>query len=616
MNNMVKKTILIILMLSLGLSLFAQVTAASFPADKVDAYLQDFFESVPYPGISLVFATAEGEVWSKGYGVERLGQAAPMTADSSNAIGSLTKSFTALAIMRLWEQGKVELDSPVTRYLPWFRTADKEQSDKITVRMLMMNASGIHSADDASLFTGEKNAMEQEVRNLASVRTVREPGQSFEYANVNWTILGLIIEEVSGMDYVNYMDQEILQALGMDRSTTDMNRFDQVDALEGHYMGAFQAIPAEHILWDNLLPAGSLLHCSASDLGKYIALYLSEGLDSEGRAFVSPESIEQMCTGYLPMPGLSYDMGGDDSDIYYGYGWFIEEVDGRTLVHHGGNAITQSSLLMMDREQGLGVALLMNADYSSNGFNHETRERLLNNLLHMVLNEPLTDYGIPRIEDPLRWEDIQEIPEEMMQHFPGFYRNNQGATIDIRLEGEHIIARWINGPFLYEVKLLYTGENHFICENPEIARPGFFARSNDGTITMLHVMGTSFYRVADPGTRIYGAEGISFVSPSEELEWRWDDNAIRTSTKDMEITIGHDHSSAELQNYIDQDWLQDPVLGRLWMEAVEDFERDSRYTAVLPGEFRITLTASRNKLSNLVSDYFPTLLESIQREKE
>ena len=104
-------------------------------AQKLDAFFQHHLEHIRSPGFAVALFDREGPIFSKGYGVEVVGQSKPMTADSIMAIGSLTKSFTAMAILQLEEQGKLSVDDQVIDYLPWFRTADKSISDQITLRM-------------------------------------------------------------------------------------------------------------------------------------------------------------------------------------------------------------------------------------------------------------------------------------------------------------------------------------------------------------------------------------------------------------------------------------------------------------------------------------------------
>ena len=114
--------------------------------------------------------------------------------------------------MQLVEAGKISLDSPVVQYIPWFRMADKEASSRITVRQLLIQTSGLSGKSDSALLVKEDTspqALENMVRSLSSVALDRAVGSSFEYSNTNYTILGLIVQIVSGQPYEQYVQQHI-----------------------------------------------------------------------------------------------------------------------------------------------------------------------------------------------------------------------------------------------------------------------------------------------------------------------------------------------------------------------------------------------------------------------
>ncbi len=596
----------------------AQVTKDNFPAEKIDQYMQDYFNKAPFPGISVVFSNREGEIWSKGYGLEQIDKPVPMTASSSGAIGSITKSFTALAVMRLWERGEIELDSPVTKYLSWFRTADKENSDKITVRMLMQNASGIHTGDGQYMedANDDPEAMEKLVRSLAGIRTVREPGVSFEYANENWIILGVVIEKITGMRYADFMDKEIFQPLGMNRTTTDLHTLDEIGALKGHYLGVEKAFPAKRLYWTAVTPAGSLLHSSASDLAKYMALYLSEGTLPNGEQFVSKNTIKMMTTGYLPLPGLSADMGGNGKDDYYGFGWFITEADNRILVQHGGNAVTQSSMMTMDFNSGIGVSILFNSEFYNQGFTRDTRLTLTNNLLHLALNEPLSAYGRPLIPDPNYADPPVEVTAELLTGIPGTYKNSKGDTAVVRAEKGQILAHIYEFPTQLEVKILPTIGNRYIAVNAEMSLPGFFSRNQEGIITVFNCEGVSYFRVPDSSSASVVKDednAFFFTNPGSSLIWNVKKGSVSAEVAGGTINVSILSNGDNVQNYREEGWIEDSVEGRIWMEQTV-FSSDDRaiFTAVLPGKFKVTLETNTMKLTALASGYIPVLLKTIQ----
>src|ERR1700730_2482910 len=131
---------------------------------SVDSYLQGIHKIHIIPGFSVVVVKDNKVIFSKGYGIEKKGANKSFTPATVIAVGSLTKSFTALAVMKLVEKGKLSLDAPVIKYLPWFHTANKEQSDKITIRMLINNTSGLYAPNTTPTYDLSEAAIETFVK--------------------------------------------------------------------------------------------------------------------------------------------------------------------------------------------------------------------------------------------------------------------------------------------------------------------------------------------------------------------------------------------------------------------------------------------------------------------
>src|SRR4030095_13300531 len=151
------------------------------------------------------------------------------------AVGSITKSFTALAVMHLVEKGKLNLDDHVVKYLPWFHTVNREQSDKITIRMLLNNTSGLYSPNTTPTYDLSDSVIENFVKNLSSIYLYKEPGNSYEYSNTAFVVAGLVISKVSGISYASFLEKEIFLPLGLKHTTAKPEAFARMDISYGHY---------------------------------------------------------------------------------------------------------------------------------------------------------------------------------------------------------------------------------------------------------------------------------------------------------------------------------------------------------------------------------------------
>ena len=219
-------------LLALGLALFADRRARRNAApnrppqndnfEEIDAHIEQQMERLNIPGAALAIVEDGEIVHQRGFGRARPGGEAP-SPQTPFIIGSLTKSFTALAVVQLVEDGKVELDAPVQRYLPWFRVADPLASAQITVRHLLNQTSGLPQLSGLrpmTDFDDSPGATERQARALSTLVLARPVGSAWEYCNMNYNLLGLIIEAASGESYEVYVQNHIFTPLQMTHTYT------------------------------------------------------------------------------------------------------------------------------------------------------------------------------------------------------------------------------------------------------------------------------------------------------------------------------------------------------------------------------------------------------------
>lgn len=327
--------------------------------ERVDSYVAQAMEDRDVPGAALVVVRDGRIVHAKGYG-RADSEGRPVTPQTPFRIGSVTKSFTALAVMQLVEDGTVALDAPVRRYLPWFTLADEEAAGRITVAHLLHHTSGIPGrAGGAALFDPART-LEDTVRALAEVAPDRPVGESFEYANVNYAVLGLLLEEVSGQSYADYVREHVLDPLEMRHSFATATSGGRGELAVGHqwFFGVPVAVP------DRYVPghvSSGFLSAGAEDLGHWLIAHM-EGGRYDGVSVLSPEGIETL---HAPGPGASVPgiPGVEHAGGGYAMGWFTGEIHGVPAVWHGGGDLRNSAVLVM-AEDGWGMALLVNSgDY-------------------------------------------------------------------------------------------------------------------------------------------------------------------------------------------------------------------------------------------------------------
>lgn len=334
--------------------------SSSTPYNEIDRYIEAQMARLSIPGAALVIVEGEQIVHARGFGRACPGGEAP-APQTPFFIGSLTKSFTALAVMQLVEAGKVELDAPVERYLPWFcaKLKDTQTPAQVTVRQLLNQTGGLPIGPGWELtadFDDRPEANERQARSLCPLKLNHPPGTAFEYSNLNFNLLGLIIEAASGESYPAYMQNHIFDPLEMRHSYTSKADAKRYGLAVGHQSWFGVPVPVPGLpVPSGSLPSGQLI-CSAEDLGHYLIMYLNSGRYGKAQ-ILSPEGIGEMHHPGVETMVLGYEKGG------YGMGWYVTEQGEMKAVHHSGLTPDFFAYMALLPEQKKGLALLLNADH-------------------------------------------------------------------------------------------------------------------------------------------------------------------------------------------------------------------------------------------------------------
>jgi CubicO group peptidase (beta-lactamase class C family) len=304
------------------------------------------------PGLALGIVKGDRIAYMRGFGkADESGRA--VTPQTPFILGSVSKSFTALAIMQLVEAGKVELDAPVQRYLPWFRVADAEASAEITVRHLLNQTSGLSTKTGRS-FNGSGDtsdaALETAVRKLRSAELTAPVGEKHQYSTINYSVLGLIVQTVTGRSYESYVETEIFDPLQMRDSFTSEAAAEQ-DGLATGYTYWFGRPRAADLPYNRRLIPACCLVSSAEDMTHYLIAQLNDGR-YRAASVLSPAGVDELHQPGAPTPktGTSYAMG-----------WFVGPINKIPAIYHQGEVPNFHANAVLVPESRTGVIVLMNA---------------------------------------------------------------------------------------------------------------------------------------------------------------------------------------------------------------------------------------------------------------
>jgi CubicO group peptidase (beta-lactamase class C family) len=329
---------------------FAQIAPANF--DAVDIYISSKMKELGIPGAGLVIVQGDQIVHLKAFGVaDRSGRL--VTPQTPFFTGSTGKSFTALAIMQLVEADKIKLDAPVQTYLPWFRVADADASERITVRQLLNQDSGLpQSIGQTQLANTDlsDSAIENNVRALANVELIAPPGQRYEYSNANYVTLGMLIQAVSGQSYETYIRELIFQPLDMQNSFASKTEAEQDGLAAGYQKGFGIPVASPNLPFvRGSLPAG-YLSMSAEDFGHYLIAQLNDG-SYHGVSVLSPAGISTLHHPDVPMPG---------STDFYAMAWEVQHFQDVEVLRHNGAVPGYMTDMFLVPQKNIAVAMVMN----------------------------------------------------------------------------------------------------------------------------------------------------------------------------------------------------------------------------------------------------------------
>jgi CubicO group peptidase (beta-lactamase class C family) len=365
-------------------SALARDDAASHRA--IDGYIAAKMRSARIPGLALAIVRGDRIVYLKGYGrADASGR--HVTPQTPFLIGSITKSFTALAVMQLVEAGTVDLDAPVQRYIPWFRVADPKASAQITVRHLLTMTSGLPQSYVTQLWTEQDDrALERTVRLLETARLSHPVGESYSYSNANYETLGLIVQTVSGRSYEEYVKERIFAPLDMRNSFVSQEEAMRHGMASGYRWWFGIPVPATLPYKRAELPAGYIIS-TAEDMSHYLVAQMNAGRYGD-TSVLSPDGIA--LTHFEPAPGR------------YGMGWESVRLNGRRLINHDGGTANFQSSLFFDPDARIGVVILANvinaldafsSPHGSSPLDGQTTRAMAQTVLSLATKQPLPSTG-------------------------------------------------------------------------------------------------------------------------------------------------------------------------------------------------------------------------------
>ena len=403
---------------------------------RIDEFISRHMIEMGAPGMTLTIADRTGLLRTSQYGFADLKTGVRVGAQTLFEIGSISKSFVAIAMLQLADEGKIDLHKPVTSYLPWLKIESNYAS--FTTHHLLSHTAGLSSVPLLMRVAA------------STLRTGSEPGTRFVYSNIGYVLLGFLLEAIDKRSFAEVVRKRVLEPLGMKSSEPVITNAVRERMAVGYGpMHEDRPFPLRGKLaeapWLEVPEAASSVAATAGDMVAYLQMLLNRGVGPRGRV-LSEKSFQ-----LLVQPVIKAPFRGEEAS--YAYGLWISDIGGHTLARHTGGMVAFSSAMHADLTDGLGVFASVNANLR--GYRPNAVVKYALDLLRATMREQ----ELPAPPAP------QPAPDKVKNaaEYAGVYTSPDDKKLILVAQGEQLILQHIG----QRVVLEQAGRDRFIVKHPD-----------------------------------------------------------------------------------------------------------------------------------------------------
>lgn len=315
---------------------------------NIEKFIEENMAYGKIPGLSITIVSDDKTIYQKGFGYADIKDKTPVTDKTLFELGSTSKAFTGLGILKLEQDGLIILNDDVSKYIPWFKVNYKGEDTKITLEQLLHHSSGIpFKTIDKIPASNEEDALEQTVRTLVGIELDSTPGENFQYATINYDVLGLVIEKVSGLSYEEYIEQNIMKPAGLNNTFLNVNEYVSKNIATGYKLGFLKQRSYDAPVYRGNKPAGYIM-TNGNDMAKWLKIQMGTSIESN----IDDRLIKK---SHEPNRTIAPEVNGSS----YAAGWEVyQDIGGR--ISHAGSNPNYSSFITFKPDKKEGVAVLSN----------------------------------------------------------------------------------------------------------------------------------------------------------------------------------------------------------------------------------------------------------------
>ena len=346
---------------TLFLLLFSGFIFAQINEKELDLLVQNTLKTFDVPGISVGIIKDGKIIYAKGHGLASLTTKNPMNENTLVGIASNSKGFTVTALAMLADEGKLNWDDKVSKFIPEFQMYDPYVSKEVTIKDLVTHRAGLGLGQGDLMFFPEGGALS--IKDILHNVRYLKPEHSFrntlDYNNIMFIVAGEVVSRISGLSWAEFIEQRIMKPVGMTQSFGSYNRAKSaLNKIDAHAPVDGKAVQVPHD-WNETANAAGGIMSNISDMLKWADFLLNGFTTTDGKKLVSDRQIQQIWQ--IQQPATVALKNPYDTNFYgYGMGWFLSDVKGHKQVQHTGGLIGTVTQFTLIPDMKLGIVVLTN----------------------------------------------------------------------------------------------------------------------------------------------------------------------------------------------------------------------------------------------------------------
>jgi CubicO group peptidase (beta-lactamase class C family) len=403
---------------------------------QLDEYIARHMRETGAPGLTLALANKDGLIRVSTYGFADTKAGLRVAPETMFEIGSISKSFVALALLQLREEGKLDLNKPIVEYLPWLKISSK--FEPITTHHILSHTAGLPGVPLLL------DAM------LSELWTAYAPGKKFLYSNTGYNILGFLVEALDKRSFGDSIRVRLLEPLGMTASSPVITHETRQRMAIGYEpLNEDEPYPLHGTLaeaqWLEMDMAAGSIASTPADMSKYIRMLVNHGALPKGR-LISKEAFDLFIK-----PAVKSPFRGEDAS--YGYGLWVSDIEGHTRLRHTGGMVAFSSSIDADVTSGVGAFASVNANLR--GY----RPVVVTKYAVELMNASLSGKPLPAAPAP------PPAPTEVKNaaEYAGVFTSPNNKTLELKADGDKLVLLHKGKQIVLE----RAGRDQFLVKNPD-----------------------------------------------------------------------------------------------------------------------------------------------------